>query len=550
MFVRGPSRERRPWARERAGVRSGGKAGEATRRTRSPRPRASGDECTPARRRRASSSRTERRRLGRREDDEIFFRAGGPRLAIGRSSPPGWFQVVRTSPHHRDTRDLSRRLACVAHTLARPDDGGWTRARSFPSGDVSRVRSAALSRALLVFAGLRRGVFVFARGTRFAVRRVHGGRVHRAPGAEARRDGRNTARRRIPARAGRPGGSLGHVALGAPRAVAPRGRPAGRPRGGNARASVVQPVAMAPRPPRRARLPPGVERGGVASLRPDSRGAPRPRPLRPRPRRLPRPAPSRLPRPRVVGHHPRRRRRRRRRRASSPSAQPEHRPRAPGRRPRQRPLVPSTQSRPRGGDRRGVTLRRLPARRRPPTNRGDVRARERRVARRIRRRHRLGRGDGGDARGGTREDDGEGARADRRATPAEPVGDPATAAAARVAARSARDAALALGARLDEMAAAGGAIQREGGARGEVGEVVGGHGGRRNGRAPEAAARRARVASSASTTTPGAKSASLALASPPRRRALGDATNRVAVFSPGSPVVLSPRRAGGDRAGR
>lgn len=148
--------------------------------------------------------------------------------------------------------------------------------------------------------------------------------------------------------------------------------------------------------------------------------------------------------------------------------------------------------------------------------------------------------------------------------PAEPVGDAATAAAARVAARSARDAALALGARLDEMAAAGGAIRREGGEVGEVGEVVGGRGGRRNGRAPEAAARPARVASSSATTkrrvvatpgaTPGAKAASLALASPPRRRALGDATNRVAVFSPGSPVVLSPRRAGafagGDRAGR
>ena len=136
--------------------------------------------------------------------------------------------------------------------------------------------------------------------------------------------------------------------------------------------------------------------------------------------------------------------------------------------------------------------------------------------------------------------------------PAEPLGDPATAAAARVAARSARDAALALGARLEEMAAPGGAVQGEGGARGEVGEVLGGGDGRRNGSA--------RVSSSASTTkrrvvaTPGAKAASLALASPPRRRALGDATNRVAVFSPGSPVVLSPRRAGasagGDRAGR
>jgi hypothetical protein len=145
--------------------------------------------------------------------------------------------------------------------------------------------------------------------------------------------------------------------------------------------------------------------------------------------------------------------------------------------------------------------------------------------------------------------------------PAEPLGDPATAAAARVAARSARDAALALGARLDEMAAAGGAIRRQGGARGEEG----GRGGRRNGRAPEAAARHAQVASSATSkrrvvatpgATPGAKAASLALAwaSPPRRRALGDATNRMAVFSPGSPVVLSPRRAGafagGDRAGR
>ena len=148
--------------------------------------------------------------------------------------------------------------------------------------------------------------------------------------------------------------------------------------------------------------------------------------------------------------------------------------------------------------------------------------------------------------------------------PAEPLGDPATAAAARVAARSARDAALALGARLDEMAAAGGSIPREGGARGEVGEVEGGRDGRRNGRASEATTRRARVASSASASkrrsvatpgaTPGAKAASLACASPTRRRALGDATNRVAVFSPGSPVVLSPRRAGafagGDCAGR
>ena len=116
--------------------------------------------------------------------------------------------------------------------------------------------------------------------------------------------------------------------------------------------------------------------------------------------------------------------------------------------------------------------------------------------------------------------------------PAKPVGDPATASAARVAARSARDAALALGARLDEMATAGGSIRRGTGVPGEGREVEGGSDG-----SDGSDGRRTRARDGRRNAGAKAKAASI------RRVALGDATNRVAVTSPGSPAMRSPRRA-------
>ena len=149
-----------------------------------------------------------------------------------------------------------------------------------------------------------------------------------------------------------------------------------------------------------------------------------------------------------------------------------------------------------------------------------------------RRRHRLGRGDGGDARGGTREDDGEGARADRRATPR------GTRRRSGDGVGGARRRSLGEGRRVGARRAFrrdgdGQRIDPEGtGVPGEGREVEGGMtgatGATRGGRA---------LASSRRNAGAKAKAASI------RRVARGDATNRIAVTSPGSPAVRSPRRA-------